>query len=102
LPNRVSSEQEAAYISENFNSITEKYLTATISSRGFIPEDDIFRQAVAAQMPVAQVDRQTTVITNLNALADELIKHVNGSFEINKNTTEKGIKEIPATADIRR
>ncbi|MCK4461555.1 MAG: AAA family ATPase [candidate division Zixibacteria bacterium] len=101
LVNRAETDGEAEYIHQKFGALTERFYGRPPGYLGRLLEDRAFRQAVAAQAPLAAVDNDTPSIADLDAMAAQLVP---GNIRVRtgrRSHDEKAINNVPAEADIR-
>lgn len=94
--NRAQSDDEAQFIAQKFDALTERFLGRSISVLATIPEDETVRRSIAAQSPLAKIDSQATVCQALTRFATVLVQA--SEFENSSLTT---IRKDSVTADTR-
>jgi flagellar biosynthesis protein FlhG len=94
--NRAQSDDEAQFIAQKFDALTERFLGRSISVLATIPEDEAVRKSIAAQSPLAKIDSQATACQALTRFATVLVQA--SEFENSSLTT---IRNDSVTADTR-
>jgi flagellar biosynthesis protein FlhG len=94
--NRAQSDDEAQFIAQKFDALTERFLGRSISVLATIPEDETVRRSIAAQSPLAKIDSQATVCQAFTRFATVLVQA--SEFENSSLTT---IRKDSVTADTR-
>lgn len=101
LVNRIESDAEAMEIHDGFAELCRRFLRQIPESAGSLPEDSLFRKALASQQPLAGLEPEAGAVQSLTKLA----RFIFDSGYSGKSGTEKihtkSTKEEPATADIR-
>ena len=94
--NRAQNDDEAQYIAQKFDALTERFLGNSISVLATIPEDETVRKAIAAQSPIAKLNSQSSACQALTRFATVLLQA--SDFE---NSSLRTIRKDSATADTR-
>jgi MinD-like ATPase involved in chromosome partitioning or flagellar assembly len=101
LINRVISTEEADYIHEKFNALTERFLNRIPSYLGHLPEDEIVKESISSQKLIASLSADSTVAQSLTEISQFLLQKVFSSTEADQITSQRTINVNPAVADIR-
>lgn len=101
LVNRAESDTEAIEIHDGFAELCRQFLRQFPESAGSLPEDSLFRKALASQQPLASLEPEAGAVQCLTKLARYIFNSgYSGKSETGKIHI-KSTKEEPATADIR-
>lgn len=101
LINRVISAEEADYIHEKFNALTERFLNRILSYLGHLPEDEIVKESISSQKLIASLSVDSVVAQSLTKIGQFLFQKVFSSTEAGQITSQRTINVNPAVADIR-
>jgi len=96
LLNRAASVGEAEEIIGRFQLLSERFLGGMPTVAGALSEDDMYRQSVARQRPLAGLDPQAPAVRELDDLAEAIAPGIQPEV-----THVKTINKTPETADIR-
>ena len=100
LINRAESQDEATYIHERFAAMTEKFLEQKPGYLGHLLEDSSYRQSVAAQSPLANLEPDSTAVGALTQLTEELVSALGLPQGSTPRIVKKAINNYAAAAEI--
>lgn len=98
LLNRTESKSEAEYVWSRFAALVEQFLGGAPQLAGVLPEDAVFRQAVAGQKPISAVAGESPVLQRLDDLIRGFVPTVAGAIATGQSME---INNLTAYADIR-
>ncbi|MEW5794869.1 MAG: AAA family ATPase [Candidatus Zixiibacteriota bacterium] len=98
LFNRIETDHEATYLWSRLAAMVEQFLGRTPQLAGVLTEDQVFRQAVAAQKPVSVVRPDSPVLNSLERLVRGLVAT---EVDTPANHQSEEINILTATADTR-
>jgi MinD-like ATPase involved in chromosome partitioning or flagellar assembly len=101
LVNRTASAEEAEYIHEKLNALTERFLNQVPSYLGNLPEDEIVKESVSSQKLIAHLSDGSAMTQSLTGIAQTLLQKVSPPTEGSPMAGPKSINVNPAAADIR-
>jgi len=101
LLNRAESADEAVYIQSKLSAMTERFLGRIPEFAGFVTENPIFRQALAAQLPIAAIDGKSQVTQELTEIAQQLTGGLKRVSRLNLSSLVGSVKTGPETADVK-
>lgn len=101
LINRAESAEEADYITRKFSALADRFLGRAPEFVGWLPDDKIFKSALAGQLPIAAIDPQSVAVEMVTGLGQTLSKVLGMTENPRKNAHRKGYNETAAKADIR-
>lgn len=101
LLNRVESVDEATYIQNKFSAMTERFLGRLPDYIGFVVEDQAFREALAAQEPIAHVASNSNASQQLTEIAELLSEGLKTVSRLNLRSLVNSVKTGPETADVK-
>ncbi len=101
LLNRVESADEAIYIQKKFAALAERFVGRLPDYIGFIVEDQIFRQALSAQAPIALVASKSHVTQQLTEIAEQLVDGLKTVSRLHLRSLVNSVKTGPETADVK-
>ena len=99
--NRAMDAEEADHLHKKFGAVAERFVGIAPRCIGFVLEDKIIRQAVAAQSPAAAINSESPAVQALNRISGLLLRDLlTGVTERSAISTQDN-KVNPAEADIR-
>jgi flagellar biosynthesis protein FlhG len=101
LLNRVATAEEAEYIHNKFLALTEKFLGQAPPFTGYLFESDLYRQSIASQKPVFEIDANSAAVQGLREICARLTGDHWGPADRINITTQREINNNKAMADIR-
>ncbi len=101
LVNRTISAEETDQVQGKFLALTEQFLNFAPRFLGHINQNDLFRNSVAAQKPLSEVDSEGLVSGSLTDLSCQLLGVVAPTREGIDPQPTMEVNELEATADIR-
>lgn len=99
--NRAEDADEADYLHKKFGAVTERFIGRGARCIGFVLEDKLVRQAVAAQSPLAALNGNSVVVQSLTRIAQTLLRDLRPGPRGVPEATQLTRKVNPAEADIR-
>lgn len=101
LINRIQSGEHADYISSKFAALAERFIGSVPELIGTIPEDAIFRQALARQRPISALKAESSADHALRRLTHAVLEAVAPTGLPPVVAIPERHNENPATADTR-
>jgi len=101
LINRAQDVEEADFLHKKFGAVTEKFVGRAPRCVGFVLEDQLVRQAVAAQSPMAPLNSNSVAVQSLNRIAQSLLRDLRPAQPVRRSIVESDYNVHPAAADIR-
>lgn len=94
--NRAQNSDEATFIAEQFQLLTERFMGRPIAALAAILEDESVRRSIGAQLPLAHINSQSPACQAITQFATVLLQA--SDF---RNSSPNTIKNDTATADTR-
>ena len=101
LINRTQAKEEAEYIRTRMSELTSAFLNESIGYLGSVSEDASIRQAVASQLPLAQMSPNSVACKQLGSIAQTLSQEQSATVSTSRGSLQLTINETSAKADIR-
>ncbi len=101
LINRAQSVEEADYLHKKFGAVTEKFVGRAPKCIGFVQEEPLVRQAVAAQAPLASLNGNSVAVQSLNRIAQSLLRDLRPASPVRRSASQLDYNVNAAAADIR-
>jgi len=101
LVNRAQNVEEADYLHKKFGAVTERFIGRAPHCIGFVLEDELVRQSVAAQSPLVALNSNSVAVQSLSRIAQSLLRDLRPNLPVRRIDSPHEVNETPAAADIR-
>jgi flagellar biosynthesis protein FlhG len=101
LVNRTKGTEEAEHIYGRFSALAERFLRTAIPFAGFVPEDKVVRQSVAAQTVLGALAEGSAILEAFDTLTFRLITEFDAAPMAATQSNKTSINRVPITADMR-